>query len=72
MYEDHAEDSNHKVTSHILSQLGMSIFYIDEGGDIIEITQVEMLGNIKVNPTTGYNFFACKVDSCFMPAFVQP
>ena len=72
VYEDHAEDSNHKVTSHILSQLGMSIFYIDEGGDIIEITQVEMLGNIKVNPTTGYNFFACKVDSCFMPAFVQP
>ena len=44
----------------------MSVFYIDENNDIVEVMQTEMLGKIKIIETKGYNFFACKKDSCFM------
>ena len=66
VYEDHAQDAGHTVTSFVLSELKMSVFYIDENNDIVEIMQTEMLGKIKIVETKGYNFFACKKDSCFM------
>lgn len=66
VYEDHAQDAGHTVTSFVLSELKMSVFYIDENNDIVEIMQTEMLGKIKIIETKGYNFFACKKDSCFM------
>jgi len=71
IYEDHAQEVDHKVTSHVLTELNMTVFYIDESNKVVEIKQAEELEKIKVSPTKGYNFFACKADSCFMPYFAQ-
>jgi FkbM family methyltransferase len=60
VYEDHGKDATHNVSRFILALPGMAIWRIEPNGHAAPITTIEQVAAIKTEPTTGYNFFACK------------
>lgn len=58
VYEDHAQDSTHKATAHVLKQ-GLSVYHLDQKG-VRKIGALADVEAIKRDPRWGYNFYACR------------
>jgi len=65
IYEDHGHDPGSAVTQHILSDLGLSVYFCDDNTVSRQIRSAEEAAAIKVNPKKGYNFFATQPGSVF-------
>lgn len=59
MFEDHANDKTHEVSSYLMNTLGMQLFYSEKGG-CRELNSIDEIARVKVNPRVGYDFMATK------------
>jgi hypothetical protein len=66
-YEDHGKDKNSEVTSFVLSVLGLLVFFYEEGRKMIPIYSAQEASRLEKRQAVGYNFFACKANSQFLP-----
>ena len=69
IYEDHGQDSMHRVTEFVMREMGLRVFEASRGA-LVEIHSPAELSSIKKITSQGYNFFACAEDSDFKPALV--
>jgi FkbM family methyltransferase len=66
-YEDHGKDQTSKVTRYILEELKLKVMFGTRDGRVIQIDSPEQASRLKRRRTYGYNFWACKPDSSFLP-----
>lgn len=59
MFEDHASDKTHEVSTYLMKELGMRIFYSEKHG-CRELKSIEEVAKVKFNPRVGYDFVATK------------
>ena len=67
-YEDHAADRRSRVSDYIMNTLRFLVFYVRLDGSISVMHSVDDVNRIKRRKGLGYNFFACRSDSTFLPA----
>lgn len=67
IYEEHGRNESNGATEHLLSVLGMKVYYCDPLGLLTEIRSAADAGAVKTSPMRGYNFLACSNDAPLGP-----
>jgi FkbM family methyltransferase len=62
-YEDHGKEPTHPVTDYVLSRGDMEIWYRHDERGLTRILRLDQVSAIKVDPRSGYNFFAVRPGS---------
>jgi FkbM family methyltransferase len=70
IYEDHARDSESKVTRFVLDELGYEVFAMHTEG-LEQLLSLDEMRTIKRFSDWGYNFAACDRNSAFLPELRQ-
>ena len=60
LYEDHGSDRNHETTRHVMSALGMQVYWLGREEPAAKIIDVSQLNVIKRSRRFGYDFAASK------------
>ena len=58
-YEDHGGDRTHRVSAHFKDQLGMRLYYV-ENGRAHQLGDIRQLDSLKVSRRFAYDFFATR------------
>lgn len=65
IYEDHGKDPNSAVTDYVVSNLDVSVYFVDDRQRVLSVTSAADAGRLKSNARRGYNFFAAVRRSSF-------
>jgi len=59
LYEDHGNDPTHKVSRHLMGELGMSLF-VKEPGQLRRLENMDEIAKLKMNRRVGYDLIATR------------
>lgn len=66
-FEDHGLDVESRVTDFVIRELSLNVFFVDARGHGRRVESARDATTLKRHSMAGYNFFACKDGSAFLP-----
>jgi len=60
VYEDHGRELGSEISSYVLGDLGLAVFYPRPSGKVERMQDLSAIQSVKVERATGYNFLACR------------
>ena len=67
IFEEHGGTPNADLTDYIRDTLGLAVFFLQDDGQVVEVTSTAEVVRRKRNPQRGYNLCSCSRASIFYP-----